>query len=155
VTSHYCVVVQCCINTYIIHPPMFHNLARLNFQGCCCYWLVLQSMFERAPNLEEIVFEPRLYSCNVMWKSFSKHLFNKLNRVPQSLVSHLTSFHLECFKWSSDELELVRDILEKARFLKKLTITSNLKDLEENPVLLKELLCFPRLSRKCKIAIVN
>uniref|UniRef100_A0A2N9GDT6 F-box domain-containing protein n=1 Tax=Fagus sylvatica TaxID=28930 RepID=A0A2N9GDT6_FAGSY len=107
------ITTECRINTYIIHPPMFHNLARLNFQGCCCYWLVLQSMFERAPNLEEIVFEP------------------------------------------SDELELVRDILENARFLKKLTITSNLKDLEENSVLLRELLCFPRLSRKCKIAIVN
>ena len=75
--------------------------------------------------------------------------------VPQSLLSHLESFHLERCGWSSDELELVRDILRKARLLKKMTITSNLTDLEANPVLLKELLNFPRLSKTCKIAIVN
>ena len=75
--------------------------------------------------------------------------------VPQSLLSHLTSFHLERFGWSSDELELVRDILRKARLLKKMRGTSNLTDLEANPVLLKELLNFPRLCKTCKIAIVN
>ena len=148
--------LQCLINYFHIHPPMFHNLACLNFRYCC-NWHALQFVLERTPNLKVLVFERR--SCSHYETSDSDSDYEEIRidkplNVPKCLSSQLTTFHYKGFGWAEDELEFVRYILKNARFLKKLTITSKFPDSNVKLHLLKDLLRFPKLSRTCKIAFV-
>ena len=129
----------------------FHNLALMNLIVSSCNKHDILGLLEGAPNLEEFVLAqpcPPLFpdeQRNVRWPP----------DVPKCLSSCLTTFHFEEFRWSKDELELIRYLLKSTRFLKKITITSKPPDSEEKFNLLKELLMFSRHSRTCKIAFVN
>ncbi len=80
------------------------------------------------------------------------HEWIRLLDVPKCLLSRLSAFHFKGFKGFNDELELVREILQWARVLKKMTISSYPLDSEKKFCVLKELLMFPRQSVTCEIA---
>ena len=102
-------------------------------------------LLEGAPNLEEFVLAQ---PCPPLFSNEQRNVRWPLD-VPKCLSACLTTFHFEGFRWSKDELELIRYLLKSTRFLKKITITSKPPDSEEKFNLLKELLMFSRHSRNC------
>lgn len=128
----------------------FHNLASMNSSVSSCNKHDILGLLECAPNLEELVLAD---PCLPLFSDEQRNVRWPLD-VPKCMSSCLTTFHFEGFRWSKDELELIRYLLKSSRFLKKMAITSKPPDSEEKFNLLKELLMFPRYSRTCKIAFV-
>ncbi|XP_050247005.1 FBD-associated F-box protein At3g52670-like isoform X2 [Quercus robur] len=71
--------------------------------------------------------------------------------VPKCLSSHLTALQFKGFKGLKDELELIGHILQMARVLKTMTLSSDPSIEKEKIRVLKELVMFPRHSSTCQI----
>ena len=77
--------------------------------------------------------------------------WNFYEYVPKCLSSHLTAFQFKGFKGLKDELELIGHILQMARVLKTMTLSSDHSTEKEKIRVLKELVMFPRHSSTCQI----
>ncbi|GMY31887.1 FBD-associated F-box protein At3g52670-like isoform X1 [Fagus crenata] len=129
--------------------PMFHNLTFLNFCVHSCIWHVLPLFLERVPNLEVLILDKVMTNCPHPPEECSITLeWIYYEAVPKCMSSHLTAFH---FKGFINELKVVGQILKWARVLKKMTISSEYLDSEEEVRVLQELLMLPRQSATCKI----
>ncbi|GMY31876.1 FBD-associated F-box protein At3g52670-like isoform X1 [Fagus crenata] len=155
----------CCTSNF--DPPIFHNLAFLDFcvgpgewqQASLAFgkWNVLPLFLQRAPNLEVLVFDMEKRNCSNVSNAESsastlEWLFEK---VPNCLSLHLTAFHVKGYKGSKDELELVKYILEWARVLKTMTVSFCCLNLEKKFRALQEILMLPKQSTTCKIAFTD
>ena len=77
--------------------------------------------------------------------------WNFYEYVPKCLSSHLTALQFKGFKGLKDELELIGHILQLARVLKTMTLSSDPSTEKEKIRVLKELVMFPRHSSTCQI----
>uniref|UniRef100_A0A2N9IF62 F-box domain-containing protein n=1 Tax=Fagus sylvatica TaxID=28930 RepID=A0A2N9IF62_FAGSY len=159
----------CCTSNF--DPPIFHNLAFLDFgvgpgewqqaflaNGATIgKWNVLPLLLQRAPNLEVLVFDMEKRNCsNVSNKKSSASTLEWLfEEVPICLSLHLTAFHIKGYKGSKDELELVKYILEWARVLKTMTVSFCSLNLEKKFRAFQEISMLPKQSTTCKIAFTD
>ncbi|KAL0000874.1 hypothetical protein SO802_014655 [Lithocarpus litseifolius] len=141
---------ECLCNVPEFDPPMFHNLAFFNFGFHSCIPHVLSLLLQRAPQLAVLTLnrDKSHLHCTSEQESLK---WNFHEDVPKCLSSHLTTFQFKGFKGLKDELEFIGHILQMARVLKTMTLSSDPSTEKEIIRVLKELVMFPRHSSTCQI----
>ncbi|KAM7515247.1 hypothetical protein LguiA_004830 [Lonicera macranthoides] len=106
--------------------PVFHNLIRLEFIVDVepIYWdqCFVEEFLNRCPMLEAFIFETKLLD-NVEDDLSEDSWLLESNNVPSCSLSHLKTIEI-MGDISEDEVEMVRNFLENAKVLEKMTLTN-------------------------------
>ena len=113
--------------------PVFNNLTSLTFDGELWgdyyVWPAVQLLLCQAPKLQTLAFEMAFTGELGDYDDYpSESCMKKPLNVPECLSSHLTICYYKGFSGHEVEMELVRQVLKKAKVLKtmKITIESHL-----------------------------
>ncbi|KAF3971880.1 hypothetical protein CMV_004569 [Castanea mollissima] len=110
------------------NPPVFNNLTSLTFDGELSgdyyVWPAVQLLLCQAPKLQTLAFEMTFEDELGDYVDYSpESCMKKPLSDPECLSSHLTACYYKGFSGHEVEMELVRQVLKKAKVLKTMKIT--------------------------------
>ncbi|XP_050368910.1 probable FBD-associated F-box protein At1g32375 [Argentina anserina] len=133
--------------------PSFNKLKELKlvFQDCHRLETLLLEILERSPNLESLVLDREVESCQCTAQDFSENPSGTLQAVPLCLMSNLKTVSIMRFIGRQEEMEIVKYLLKTSQVLKKMTVSMLRTNCEDAKNLQRDLRMFPIGSKACEV----